>query len=215
MKTIITILFITLSPVFVQAQNLFGEEATWFGLDFSHVKFYGKNGFNDIPAIKNHWFNSWNQLILNENEKYDVAKFFQKSNLDTNLTIVTERNAAVDEKQLTPTNEKVKTPNLTANDISKIISEYQPKHSKEIGIVFIVDSFSKKTENAIIHVVFFNTKSHKVLLSNHYTAGAGGFGFRNFWARSIHTTLSLASSSYRREKGKARRAAKKAAKAKK
>ncbi len=182
-----------------------------FGLDFSHVKLYGTTtDFSDLPNIKNHYFSAWNELVLKESIKYDIDAIYQKKKLATNLEVVTKRNATVDEtKLLSPDN--ITSPNLTQDDIGNIINEYKGKGSG-VGIVYIIDSFNKMTSKGIIHVVFFNINDGKIFFTQHYTNDAGGFGFRNFWASTIHRTLRQSKITYLEEMKKAKKAAKQAAK---
>ena len=71
---------------------LSSPEIVWCGFDFSKVKLIGSEGFTNPYEIKNHFFESWNNLVLNESEKYDIKKFYGKDKQVNDLSVVEERN---------------------------------------------------------------------------------------------------------------------------
>ena len=52
------------------------------GLDFSHVKLVGEEGFNNPEKIKNYYFGALNGLLMSEMEKYDVKRAFMRQDMD-------------------------------------------------------------------------------------------------------------------------------------
>ncbi|BDS15625.1 hypothetical protein [Aureispira anguillae] len=157
------------------------------GLDFSHVKLVGSEGFNDPSKIQNYYFGTWNGLLISEIDKYDVKKSFMKRHIDYDLSVVERVNDEVDYIDLV-TN---KTPKAFSEEkIQSIINQYETKDlENEFGLSFVVHSLNKFQERAYIYVVIFDTKSKKVLFYDKMSGEAGGFGFRNYWARSIYNIL--------------------------
>src|SRR5258706_14986320 len=76
---LIAFLFVCVNRQSVSAQTGSSDDITWLGLDFSQAKFIGPaSQFKDAGEITNDVFRdkytvSWNDLFVNEQNKYDVA----------------------------------------------------------------------------------------------------------------------------------------------
>ena len=177
------------NELFAQNEKEFFENtsAVWYGLDFSNAKFIGTHGFTNPSDIKSRFFNQWNYLIINEFEKYDVGKTYRKNIVNNDLSIIEERNQIPDPyKMVTNDNSH----NLTKDDIASIIKEY-PTTAQDgaLGAVFIVESFNKNTELGHIWVTFFDPGTKEIIFLKKSSQKPGGFGVRNYWARTIYNTL--------------------------
>lgn len=174
------------TEIFSQEEKVFtADEFVWCGLDYSKVRCIGPSGFNDPEAIKEKYFDAWNQLVLNEASKYDLETAYGKSQI-TNLNIVNRRNdiPVVGEFVI---NESYAFDN---NQLKDIISDYKLKsHNVGLGLVYVVETLNKTQERATIHTVFFDIETREILWSRKFTAAAGGFGFRNYWARPIYEVI--------------------------
>ncbi len=159
------------------------NEVTWFGVDFSNSKFIGPEGFSNPFEIVDRFFDSWNNLIVSEQKKYDIKKHFRKRYVEYDLSIVKERNSSVDPDDLVL--ESYESHELSMEDIRQIISEYNSNRSG-LGLVFIVETFNKPRDLGTMYVTFFDIKSGKVLFAEKLSGKAGGIGLRNYWASSIH-----------------------------
>lgn len=175
------------------------DEITWFGLDFSKALFVGSfNQFAEAgetggSQIKNKYIPGWNELVVNERTKYDFKKFYKKSSVIYDLDIVTKRNSAVDADKLLSMNSAEN--RITKEDIAKIVSQY--KSSKTgVGLVYIVEVFSKADEKGVIWVTFFDIASRKVLIAEKFTEKPGGIGLRNFWAKPVFEVLRSSGKKY-------------------
>ncbi|MEZ5198923.1 MAG: hypothetical protein R2764_21855, partial [Bacteroidales bacterium] len=83
-----------------------------------------------------------------------------------------------------------KTMHLDDNAVQEMIGSYDMGNNDEgLGIVFIVESFSKKSEMGSFFVTFFDIETKRVLLTERMSGKAGGFGIRNYWAKSYYTVL--------------------------
>jgi hypothetical protein len=161
------------------------DNITWYGLDFSNIKLIGSEGFTDPYAIKNQFFYSWNNLIITETDKYDLAGFFHKSSVENDLSIVQERNMLPDPDELVINTDY----SLGEDEVKKIISEYDITGKEGIGLVFIMESFNKTKELGYMWVTFFDLETKEVLLSNKMSGKPGGFGIRNYWAKSYYNVM--------------------------
>lgn len=165
------------------------QSATWYGLDFSEAYFIGSEGFTNPMDIKDRYFNSWNMLIKNEYDKYDLGKFFQKENVDFSLENVTARNNEVSIYDRV-IDDGEKTMHLDDNTVQEIVGSYDlGDNDGGLGIVFIVESFSKKSEMGNFFVTFFDIETKRVLLTERMSGKAGGFGVRNYWAKTYYLVM--------------------------
>jgi hypothetical protein len=184
----------------VQAQSekdvVSAREITWLGLDFSKALFVGSfTQFADAgekggSEIKDKFIPSWNDLVVNERQKYDLKKAYGKDNVIYDLDIVTKRNAGIDVAKMTSLNAQAD--HIKKEDIGKIVSQYKTS-KKGIGLVYIVDTFDKPEEKGDIWVTFFDMATHKVLVAEKFTGKAGGFGLRNYWAKPVFEVMTKSS----------------------
>lgn len=193
MKNMLFLLVCMFNISLVQAQN-FEEIFTsskipidFVGLDFSHVTLVGSEGFSDPAKIQSYYFGTWNGLLLSEMDKYDIRKAFMKRTVDYDLEVVESVNSEVEYIDLV-TNKTPKS--FSEEEIQAIINQYDTKGlQNDFGLSFVVHSLNKFQERAYIYIVIFDTKSKKVLFSDKMSGEAGGFGFRNYWARSVYNIL--------------------------
>ncbi len=192
-KTIlIGMVFLLCMPCVARSQAFLevftSKSFTWYGLDFSNAKMIGPHGFNQPDRVVNQYFSAWNDLFIIEEKKYDLKKTFNKDFVYTDLKTVTERNSLVDHNELViSANENYK---LDNEQVKMIIKEYGTDNGQRgVGLVFVVESFNKHNETGTMWVTFFDMESKGVLLTKKMEGKAGGFGFRNHWARSIHNVL--------------------------
>ena len=157
------------------------------GLDFSHVKLVGEEGFNNPEKIKNYYFGALNGLLMSEMEKYDVKRAFMRQDMDYALDVTERVNDEIDFIDLV-TNRTPKS--FSDETLQGIISAYDLSETEaDYGLSFVVHSLNKFQEQAYIYVVLFDTKSKEILFSDKLSGEAGGFGFRNYWARSVYNII--------------------------
>jgi hypothetical protein len=82
-----------------------------------------------------------------------------------------------------------------------MVKKYDFNGKKGVGLMFFVDGMSKAKDEASAWITFVDMKSKKVLLTAHKTGKAGGFGFRNFWAKSFDNILDGVKSEVKKNKG--------------
>lgn len=186
MKKIFIISFLILNAsILINAQSnaeLFNSaKMVWFGVDMSRSKLAGVEGFTDPYDIQKRYVPAWNSLVLSEAEKYDVRKFFKKGEVVNDIIAVEAVNEKINPAEWVQTN----TYTLDKSEIAGMVKKYKGTEKEGLGLVFIVESFDKFKESGFIYVTFFNIATKEVILTEKLTAKAGGFGVRNYWAKTI------------------------------
>lgn len=153
----------------------------WYGLDYSQVRLIDGAGFPYPEEVKTKYVRAWNSLIVNEQDKYDIKKHFQKSQVDFDLKSVNEANKTIDEEQLVTYDSY----EIEKEKVQEMIKSYTTKAEKGIGLVFIVESLDKVGEAAHTHVTFFDIATKEIIFHEKMAGRPGGFGLRNFWAGSV------------------------------
>lgn len=162
------------------------DEVTFLGLDFSEAQMIGSLGFTDPYEIKNSYFYKWNRLLFAEKDKYNVSRFYRKSEVNYNFDVVDARNDKVDEDALVID----KSYKIDEDKLKSIVGAYNSKDPSEgLGLVYIVESFNKTDASAFVWVTFFDIKTNKILMARRMRGKARGFGFRNYWAGAIYDIM--------------------------
>lgn len=161
--------------------------AVWLGLDFTEARLIGDIGANEND-IKDRIVNDINQLIVNEAKKYDVDGALKKSGVQADLSFTYEMNKKMDEKKLKSSNDADFT-RLNKEMIEKMVARYDFGNKKGLGVLFIVEAMSKSKEKASMWVTWIDLSSKKVLQTERREGKPGGFGFRNYWARSAYEVM--------------------------
>ena len=160
---------------------------TYLGVDFTRAKV-----FNDIAAnamdIRDRQFAAINQVIVNEPKKYDFQKALSKSNVTNDISFVNAKNAKIDAEKIIESNSADEV-RFTKATIESIVKGYKFAGKKGIGLMFIMESMNKASAQASMYVTFIDIASGKVLLTERMTAKAAGFGFRNYWAKTVYEVL--------------------------
>ncbi|HRP55266.1 hypothetical protein [Agriterribacter sp.] len=160
---------------------------TYLGVDFTHAKV-----LNDIAAnamdIRDRQFAAINQVIVNEPKKYDFQKALSTSNVTNDISFVNAKNAKIDAEKIIESGSADEV-RFTKATIESIVKGYKFTGKKGIGLMFIMESMNKASAQASMYVTFIDLSSGKVLLTERMTAKAAGFGFRNYWAKTVYEVL--------------------------
>lgn len=176
-------------------QDIFGKTnvpVTWYGIDYSHSKIVGSiasfGGTSPVSPtdLRDNYYHAWNYLILEEPDKFDIAKMIQHRFVEKDLSMVKKLNAAATLDSI----EVVTTPYYSPKEIQDFVSAY-PIETKTsgIGLIFITESMNKLKSEAYYHVVFFNTTTKEVLLQERFRGAAFGMRTRNYWAGSYYSVM--------------------------
>jgi hypothetical protein len=171
-------------------QDIFNSktEVTWLGLDFSKAKFIGDRERLGSEADVKHLMEALNDLIFSEKNKYDISGAIDKPSVETDTDVTKQHNANLNVQDLFSSSEKDYI-HLKQSDIPAIVSAYDRKGKQGIGLIFIIESFSKLHNEASIWVTFVNMETKEVLLTERMTGIPKGFGLRNYWGGAIYDIL--------------------------
>lgn len=177
----------------------------WMGIDYTHVKIVGSLGQfgGSTPVskteVRDKYFASWNYLILDEPEKYNLAVMLHRKDVNIDIDMIKKMN----EKANVDSLEVRITPYYTIKDIQSFVHAYPTEDKAGIGLVFIAESINKTLDEAFYHVVFYNRQTNEVLLHERMRGEPSGFGLRNYWAGSYYNVMeTIKSSAYNKWKTK-------------
>ncbi|MCF6169780.1 MAG: hypothetical protein L3J66_02230 [Bacteroidales bacterium] len=197
-KLILSATIVFFSSAWLRAQTAEdvykAETASWYGLDYTHAYFITTFDFPDPYDLKSK-FRAWNELVLMESEKYNLDKFFNKEVIP-NIDMINKRNDKIKLKGRI-TDDDFLSSHLDREKIREIVFSYNTEDDEPgIGLVFIVESLSKPNVKGAYWVTFFDIKSRKVITTERFLGKAGGFGLRNYWAKSYFNVMVEAGKEY-------------------
>ncbi|MEO7524130.1 MAG: hypothetical protein ABIT58_08550 [Ferruginibacter sp.] len=168
-------------------------EITWLGMDFTQAKFIGAaTQFKDAGEITNADFRDkyvkgWNQLFVNEQKKFDVAKVVHRTDVRYGMEVTEKVNIGI--KGDFFSNNPDEYMSLDAGKVESLVKKYNFQGKSGVGLIFFIDGMSKGKDQASAWVAYIDMKSKKVLMSKHVTGKSGGFGFKNYWAKAFYGIL--------------------------
>lgn len=208
MRIILTISFLISTCVVSFSQGLYEVfnsdiQITWLGVDYSQAKMIGAwshfNGAGEQgpEEIRDKYYPAWNNLILEESDKYNISNMIRQDDIIYDIDIVMARNADVSIQSM----EANEPPFYNKEYIQGVIDSYDLDGKSGTGIVFINEYMSKSSENAVFHFVLLDMSSKKILLYQKCWVEPFGFGIRNYWAGSILNVMKqIRKSHYKRWK---------------
>jgi hypothetical protein len=159
------------------------KNITWFGIDFTLARFTLVT--EDPAAIVSTSLKAINSLILAEPDKYDLKKFFSKSEVTPDIDLVNERNSKIDPTLLVVPDKY----SITPEDVKKVITSYDTKGKTGTGLVFVAENLHKVEQTGSFYVVFFDMASKEIIDLEHKVGKASGIGFRNYWTGSAFNIM--------------------------
>jgi hypothetical protein len=159
------------------------KNITWFGIDFTLARFTLVT--EDPAAIVSTSLKAINSLILAESDKYNLKKFFSKSEVTPDIDMVNERNSKIDPTMLVVPDKYT----ITPEDVKKVISSYDTKGKTGTGLVFVAENLHKVEETGSFYVVFFDMATKEIIDSERKVGKAVGIGFRNYWTGSAYNVM--------------------------
>lgn len=171
------------------SKNIF-DQATpivYLGIDFTQAKVIGEPTVNETE-IRDRHFPGINNAVVNQSNQYDIAGALNRSEVSSDLSQVTARNKNIPVQQI-KSDRVADFAHLKSTDIQKLVGAYSFAGKAGIGLLFVVDGMSKPEQAASIYVTLINLSNKQVLLTERLEGKGGGFGFRNYWARSIEDII--------------------------
>ncbi|WP_143307872.1 hypothetical protein [Chitinophaga vietnamensis] len=190
----------------VQAQKLKNfldnkdSSFTWLGVDFTQARLIGDGAARADDIVGRH-FAGINDVIMNEPKKYDVPGAFRRDKVTYDISFVNEHNEKTNPDNLKSSN-TADFERLKPEDVTKLVKGYNFNGKKGIGVMFVMDGMSKSDKAASMYVTVIDMGTRNVLMAERYSGKAQGFGFRNYWAYTVHKVLDDLYSDYNKLKTK-------------
>ena len=167
-------------------------EITWLGLDFTAAKFPGDRERMGTETDLRKLLATWNNLMMIEPDKFDVGKALDRPPLKNEIPMTMKHNEGLNLSQPDDFKKTV----MTKEDISTIVNSYDFNSLSGVGLLFVVESFSKIEGKAFIWVTFINLSNKEVLFTERMTGAPSGFGVRNYWAGAVYGVIKQMKSKY-------------------
>lgn len=166
---------------------LSNREILWLGINFSHAKFT-RQGLDFSQEIMQHYFQDWNRLILNDQKKYDIRMSFRKPIMQYDLSLVTKINKTAKASNILVSNLGLKD-QLNEDQLRSYVAQHVFPTALRFALIFVVESFDSMAKTASIWVIILQTADSEVVLCEKFMKPPGGFGARNYWARTFYNLL--------------------------
>lgn len=174
------------------AKAVFSQKSFVFmGVDFSKVRLIGDHGQGSgtnmpVDYIRDTYFNSYNETILNETKKFDVEAATGGRKITYDFDSAVEINKTADTSSM-----KImkKTEPLETEVIRGMLKKYETDSTEQIGLVIIADQMNKYDKEAYYYVIFFDVQYREPVFGAYVKGSAGGFGYKNFWVNTIYEVL--------------------------
>lgn len=185
MKRAIFFLAVIALAFSVQGQKKIQEvkEVNFYGVDFSEARTFG---VTETPLQIKTAISNINTLFIYEQDKYDINRLMGKRVGIFYLDDTDDNNKEMDENEMasnTPTNP------LSEDKIQAIVNGLSCEKNDKVGLVFIAETLNKPEGMATFHVVFFDEATKEIIYRQKATGAAGGFGIRNYWAKSVYNIM--------------------------
>jgi hypothetical protein len=159
------------------------KSVVWLGVDFTAAKFTLVS--EDPAVIVNQYLKSINTLVITEQDKYNIKKFFKIPEVTNDIEMANEFNAKIDPSKLVISD----TYKFEMDKVKEVIKKYDLKEKTGTGLIFIAESLNKTSKSASYYVCFFDLKTKEIIECKQKSAPVTGVGFRNFWASSIYVIM--------------------------
>ena len=183
---ILSVIFTMNNLVFAQdfKQTYVDANKTWLGIDFTIVKFVNSEAFAE-PDKLNAFAGIWNDFVNKEPNKYDLPSAFFDGDIKINLDQVNKRNNTI--KGANQVQEENHT--VSPEEAEKVALSYNLSNIDGIAIILVAECYNKPNLSGRYWLIMVDAKTKTTILSQKYSGKPGGFGFKNYWARSFYNTL--------------------------
>ena len=163
------------------------HELVWCGIDYTLVKFIGTpDQFKDLPKIRDYYFRTWNDLILVEKEKYDLRKAFSVKTIHYDMENSSSRSEERSMDGILQTGPYT----IDEDQVRGVVSTNIDSSVNQVGALFVMETLNKLEEVSTMWLAVFNMGSGEILYMRRYSGEVGGFGFRNYYAKSYYNVIS-------------------------
>jgi hypothetical protein len=185
----IAIIALTQSAYAQTARELFNSTetpVTYLGIDFTQARLINDAGASAADLKEKH-FPGINQVVVNEPKKYDLAKAFRKP-ITNDISVTEKVNSTIDADKIKSSSSSDES-RLDAAAIQNVVNQYDLGGKKGVGLVFIMEGLNKPGAKGSMYVTFIDMATRKVIFTERMTGKAGGFGYKNYWAKSVFEVL--------------------------
>lgn len=179
MKKTLLVLLCMISAIALNAQTSKSTNYV-YGVDYTHAKvFAADESIADFTKA----FEGINMLLLSESDKYDFTRVLGKT---ANIVIepIMKITAIADYDNMMTLSNIYDEPNT-----AEIVKNYELPQTEGTGIVMIAKFLDKPNARATYDIVVFDIATRKILQEKEVIGEAGGFGLRNYWARTVYNII--------------------------
>ncbi len=168
-------------------KNVFTDSESpilYLGIDFSESRLID---VGDAAAIRDKFYGSINQVVVDEPKKFDLKSAFKKSSMERDFGAVSKHNATANLNTIISTS-SADFNRFKEADVNNIVKGLDLSGKTGVGLLFVMEAMKKEDKKAYasVWVTLVDMKTKKVLMTERVEArGGGGFGFRNYWASTI------------------------------
>ncbi|MCP4311171.1 MAG: hypothetical protein GY790_07920 [Bacteroidetes bacterium] len=163
------------------------DELVWFGMDYTLVQFIGSSDqFSDLSKIRTHYFRSWNELIMNEESKYDLRPAFSVDKISYEIENTILRSEQREMDGIVQTGSY----SIDEGQVKSVVMLNTNPAVNKVGAIFVMETLNKMEEETTMWLAVFEVATGTILYMKRYSGEVSGFGFRNYWARSYYNVIS-------------------------
>jgi hypothetical protein len=170
--------------------DIFNKEigVTWLGIDLTKAKFIGDRERWGSESDMRRYADGWNDIFLKEPDKFNVARAIDRNSVTNAIDVTKQNNQQLDILSQYSDN-KEDFGHTKLSDVEEVVAQYDFAGLEGIGLMFIVENFSKPNNKASVWVTFVDLQSKEVLLTEKLMGDPGGAGLRNYWANACNDIL--------------------------
>jgi len=188
--------FFFFTPAGMKGQSLSAEKffkydsipLLYLGIDFSKAKLINDD-ISKATVIQERQFNGINDLMIKEFKKYDFQQAFRRINWEVDISEVEKRNQLVNPDLLKSSNDS-DMHWMRKQDVDTLVSSYQFGNHIGYGLLLVVEGMDKSSKLITVWYALIDMGTKKILFIKLLQGKVGsGFGFRNYWASAIKSTI--------------------------
>jgi len=160
------------------------EPVTWLGIDYTQAKFVGSEGFTD-PSDLPRFLLAWNDFVITEPDKYDVKKALGDSNVTIDLSHTYQKNETINTEAMVQEEDF----QLSREEVEAVAKSYDLSGLSGTAALLVAECYNKKRLEGSHWLVMVDAQTSEILSAERFVEKPGGFGLRNYWARTIYGLL--------------------------
>ena len=171
------------------------DPITWIGIDYSVAKFVGAAGFTDAEELPKYLL-AWNDFVITEPDKYDVKKALGVPSVTIDLAYTYATNKELDTKAMI----QEEAYEISQEQAEAVAKSYDLSKIEGTVALLVAECYNKKVTKGSHWLVMIDAQSSEILSAERFVEKPGGFGLRNYWARTIYELLGSKEKEVRKNK---------------